>query len=287
MGVASGKFGFVNGESTIRNWSLSETMTTHAVYASNTKGAPRRKKGVSDWSGSFLQSVIAPTNMPGDTFNFVGHASPTSGVEGESGFAYSGPAIVESLAVNWDWSTGAPIGQTVNFAGNGALTKTAATGADATDPDVPCADSNTKIEIVDSDGGSGGSGDDELCGLTSATLNLLAANQAYTNACTGGWAKRIAGTIDWNLALNIQEADPSSLSFGRGDYVEIKAYVDIDSFWHLKWGIVRDFTNFVVDRDTGNIIGFTINVEMSTHDDTPTEGHIIAPDSGSNWWPIP
>src|SRR6056297_3617746 len=228
MGVASGKYGFVNGQKTVSNWSLTDTLNAHQIVASNTKGGNLRKPGIRDWSGSFLQRVVAPTLMPGDTFTFKGQTAPSSGVEGEAGFCYSGPAIVESLSIVWDWENAAPINTTVNFAGNGALSQGTDTFADAEDPVIPMADSATKVVVVDGGAGSGGEEDDEMCGVTQATLNITSANQTYANACTGGWLKRVAGIIDWNLSLSVQESDLSNLPFDIGDYEELKLYVDSD-----------------------------------------------------------
>jgi len=285
MGVASGKFGVVNGHTTVRNWSVSETFTTHQIIASNTKGGSLRKPGIKDWNGSFLQNVDAPVNMPGEEFTFGGLSWPSTGAEGGSGFVYSGEAIVENIAVAWDFTSGAPIALTTNFAGNGELSKTTAAYTDSVAPDPPCADNDTKIEIVG--GGAGSGGGDEVCGITQATLNVLATNPSYVNSCTGGWTKRKGGPIDWNLALTIEEADLSALPFDVDDYVEIKAFIDSDSYWHLKYGIVRDFSNFMVDRESGNIISVTANIEMSSHNDSATLGLVKVPDGEENWFPTP
>ena len=121
--------------------------------------------------------------MPGDEFTFTGLTAPTNGVEGASGFVYTGPAIVDSIEVAWDWVSGAPVQTTVNFSGNGELEKSTDTLSDATTPDGTST-SECYIEIVGHTGGSPTAA--SLCGVTAASLNITAANQSYASSCTGG-----------------------------------------------------------------------------------------------------
>lgn len=274
MTIRSGRLGVVNGHGSIQNWQTQQVQTPARFAASNTGGGMASREGSHDWSGSFLQMLALPTIMPGEKFTFLGY---TNDEDGSGSASYTGDAIVDSVAITWNWQTGATIQTAVTFSGDGEYTDGVATGTDATvlDTDEAC---GTKIEV---DGV-------EWTDLVSATLTITSANVAYTNSSTveNGkcWANRRPGVIDWSLA--VQEENSDGLPAGRavGADGEIKLYSDATLFWHLIEGHFVDDTGLNIDRNSGAIIGRTRNLVMNgAHQGAAQLGAIIKP-GGSLWW---
>lgn len=282
MGIHSGKFAAVNGRSTLRNWSINKTSDLKRYVASNTKGASGRRRGNLDWTGQWSAYGGYPGVMPGENFEFSGYTAPGDDTEGGNGPVYTGNALVDSVAVNFNWEAGDIISHTVNFGANGPLVQSSSALSDTTTPDVP-----SIIEIpVMYDMLGGGSGATELCDIVSATLNILSDNKTYVNSCTDGQTYRKAGPIDFNVALVMQNDDIDGLPFDIGDSLRLSLFVDDTNYWDLEWCMVKEFTGIQVDRETGNIIQMTINLEMNGFDpENDGTGHIKLP-GGSQWWPV-
>jgi hypothetical protein len=280
-GPYGGKWGVVNGQSTVGNWSIADTSTPAPFIASNTEGGTARRRGVRDWTGSFMQFGATPLLMPGDGFTFGGYTSPDSGISG-TGICFNGEAIIDQIVVVWDWSTGGIINTTLNFSGNGPLAQSTAEYTDATAPDAP-ESCGTKIETDV----TGTPTWVEWENLTQATLTITSANQAYVNSSTANWTERVAGPIDWTLAVVQQDVARVSQAWDIDDEeVHFKLWIDAVDFWDLKWGIIKDFTGITVDRQTGAIIEQTVNIEMNGVDATGA-GSITLPGAGAAWWPAP
>jgi hypothetical protein len=282
MGIKSGKYGAVDGISTMRNWGVNETSGTKKFGASNTLGGAGRRRGNRDWTGSIGHYGGKPLVMPGDLFTFTGYTTPDSGISG-AGKTRVGPAIVENIAVNWNWESADPVNTVINFAANGVLATGSGDISDVSNIDVP-SPIGGGVRIL----AAGGSSYGTLCPVVSAALNVIAENKAYTNSCSSGQTQREPGNIDWNLALVIQEHDIDQLPFAIDDYIGIQIDVgeEADNFWQLTYGIVKDFTGIVVDRETGNIIQVTVNIEMSCDDNDSNIGEIILPGESTPWWPF-
>lgn len=279
--IAGGKYGAVNGVPTTRNWSLVQTSATKPFIASNTAGGTGRRRGPRDWTGSVSHYGGVPASMPGETMAFQGYTAPTNGVGGTAGQTYSGTAIVENVSITWNWETGDIIASVINFAANGVLSQSSTIVTDG-DPITAPSPIGGGVRILD----AGGSTYDELCPVVSATLNITAANKPYVNSCSAGQTLRKPGPIDWNLALVLQENDLASLPFDIDDFIGIQIDVDDSGtqFWQLTYGLVKDFSGFTIDRETGNIITVTANIEMSIDDGEGNEdGAIIMPGSAA-WW---
>lgn len=279
MGAHSGRFGVVNNQHSIRNWQVSETSATKPYVASNTKGGRGRKRGTRDWSGSFTQYGIIPSLKPGQKFTFAGYTAPDDDTFGSNGKTYSGPAIVESIALTVNWQSADPVQSVINFAGDGALTLGTGLYSDDTEPDVATPeDIRAGYLIV---GGSGSDSEDavDLC-LTQFTLNLLTNNVTSVNSCTAGQTQRKTGPFDWNASLQMEE--DGRPDFDIDDDVELWLFLNDAMAWHLKWGLVKEFTNLNVDRETGAIISQTVNIEMNGFSDGEAG---IVENSTEELWP--
>lgn len=280
MGVHSGRFSVIDGVSTMRNWSINDTADTKAFAASNTKGATGRRRGNKDWTGNVGAYGGKPVHMPGDVFNFAGYTAPDNDTDGGTGAKLSGSAVVESVVINFNWDGGDIISHAINFGANGALTKQSGQVAltDTTDPDTP--------EIIDLPITlfSSGSGFVELHNALNATLTLKREMKTYRNSSTAGQTGRTTGNLDWSLSVAVQDSDPHGQPFQPNDIVQVRLYTSETEYWELVYGRVKEFTGIQVDRESGNIIGYTINIDMSTHDDSNNLGHILLP-GGATYWP--
>jgi hypothetical protein len=286
MGVHSGKFGVVDGASTVRNWSINDEHASNAYVASNTLFGTGRRKGVRSWSGSFGYYGHTPPVLPGALFTFAGYTAPDDDVSGD-GVRYDGSAMATSITVSWDWSSGAIIGGVVNF--NGHLKLTPSVGAQVFDETVPVVPPSvgTKIEydtLPSTDF-------EEWCHLLSAELTITNAVQSYVNSCTvvdgDLWTGQKSGPIDATLAVTEQSTDRTL--FDIGDDLDLKLYVSAAAFWHLTWMHVDNVTGLTVDRESGAIMQQTVNFGMQGFDVTAgsyaaSQGKILLP-SGSEFWP--
>jgi hypothetical protein len=271
-GALSGRFGVVNGVSTVRNWSINHISTPQKFVASNTKGGAGRRHGVQDFNGSFGGYGYAPPVMPGEGFSFSGLTAPTTGVEASSGQLWNGTAIVDSVAVTYSWAAAEIVSWVLNFSANGALTNTDGAIADVLEPTVPqvC---GSEIEIESA----------PILDVVSAVLTLTAENQAYVNSSSviSGkcWTKRRRGNLDWTLAIVQQDDEPFAHAIGED------LEVTLPGGWALNWAHYESLSNLLVDRETGAIISRTLNFSMNGFVGGDV-GQILVP-GGDQLWPIP
>jgi hypothetical protein len=278
----SGKFGVLDGQSTVRNWNVNEVSAPQTFITSNTGGGTGRRRGVKDWNGGFAQWGATPLVMPGEAFAFAGYTAPDDDVSG-TGETFTGNAIIDQVVIDWNWETGAIIGTTYTFSGDGPLTKGSGTYTDATTPDAP-ESCGTKIEY---DVAIATPVWVEWEKLVSASLTITAANQTVINSGTANWTERRGGNIDWSLAVVQDDVDRDAQTFDIDDEgVQFKVYIDSTDYWLLKYGIIRDFTGIETNIETGAIIRQTCNVDMNAHDLTNGLGGITLPGAGAAWWGV-
>lgn len=282
MSTHSGKFGVIDGESTVRNWSINDNQQLQAYVASNTLFGTGRKPGLESWAGSFqFYGYVPLLAFPGALFSFLGYTAPDNDVSG-NGMRYSGSAMASQLQVNWNWGAGEIINGQVDFAGHLALT--AATGAQVTDPTFPFAPPVTVTKIEYAVGPDYDTWEEFTCTQT-AQWTLTAALQAYSNSCTvvDGrlWQGQKAGPIDWTFTLSQQD---NVRPVAKGTRVALRLWVDETNYFELFWGRWQDYTGITVDRQTGAIIAQTVNIAMDGFDEVAEEvGRIVFPD-GTVWW---
>jgi len=288
MGVYSGRLGVINGQSTMRNWNVSEVENSARYVASNTRGGSGRDKGARDWTGGFGLYGAVPTVLPGDQFTFKGQTSPDDLTPGNAGEVLTGQAVVTQLTVNWNWAGGELLAMDASFGGHLTLTKQNATQAKDSTAPAALTVVGTKIEHS-TDGATW----HEIPNLTSAALSLTSEVPTYVNSSTYDagtsalWTGRTKGPIDWTLALNQEDNKPGGSNGypAIGTKHQFRCYVNATDYWLLKWGQVGDYSNLTVDRETGAIINRTINIGMAGYKDGAV-GAITLPGAGSPWWPF-
>lgn len=276
-GVHSGKYGVVNGQETVREWTITDNLSLTRYVASNTLIGSGRKNGIRAWSGSFSQYGHKPTLLPNDVFAFRGYTAPTDPGVSPAGLVYFGQARVSQVAVTWNWESNEIISTETQFTGHLALATEHETEVDISVPD-PLTPSGTKIEADDV----------EIPNLTTATLTLTADVQTYVNSSTHitghTWTGVRNGPIDWTLAVTMQDVRRGAPVPTIGSDSELKLYVDDTDFWLLEWGQLGDITGISVNRESGAIIQQTLNFAMNGFNDGEV-GQIVLPGEVSPWWP--
>ena len=124
--------------------------------------------------------------------------------------------------------------------------------------------------------------------MQAATLTIKSDNKPYANSCSVGQILRRPGIYSWDLSLQSDVEEIDLLGFVANDYLWIKLFTDPTLFWDLKYGQVRDFSNFQVNQNSGDIITYTINIAGSADKGPGTrgaDGWIKAPSYGTPWWP--
>lgn len=278
----SGKFAVVDGQSTVRNWTISEIQAAAVFVASNTNGATGRRRGVLDWSGGFSQYGGTPLNMPGEALTFKGFTAPDDDISGV-GKTYEGTAIIDQIVVNWNWETGGIISTDYTFSGNGLLSKSTDTVVDATAPDVPetC---GTKVETAIVYVATVPTWV-ELVKLVSATLTITSANQTFVNSATANGVQRKAGVIDWAASIVSQDLDAITSANLETEDLGLRMYINATEFWFLTFGVITGQESITADREGGAMLSQTLNIAMNAEDTDEGDGEIILPGAGSAWWP--
>lgn len=263
MGVRSGTGGAVNGANTVRAWNITETSEIKEYRASNTVGGTGRKATIRDWSGSFTFYGATPSVMPGETFTFSGFpgSGSTNGV--------TGPAIVDSIEISWNQEDGSILEGTVNFSGNGAMSKATVSVTDSSVPNPPCSTS-----LVLNWGGS------EFADVRSMSLTITANNKEYASSSTGGWKKRKAGSIDANGSFSFYHDDITAIP-DAGDTEILKLYTTDSAFWEIKWAQVAD-DGVEVDIEGDELNGGSVNWNLNGFEGG-VAGYIKKPDTNTFW----
>jgi hypothetical protein len=261
-------------------WTASIQQASTSFVNSATARGTHRNNGPRSWAGTINCVGAVPALFPGQTHSFEGFSAYEDLTDG---LILAGDVIVDSLAVNWDWSTVESIKHNYAFSGIGAPTSWASATAieDATIEQSPSI-CGTKIEYsVD------GTTWVELPNLKSAALNITAANSSFVNSGThaGGacWTGRTRGPIDWTLSI-VQEDDAPPGTTGMpqiGDNLNWRLYTTSTLFWALNFGRVDSYTNYRVNTD-GSIIDRTIAVGM-TSSRSSVAGQIALPGATVVW----
>lgn len=281
MGVHSGKFGVVDGITTVQNWTVEDQITNVSGYASNTRFGPARRPGPQSWSGTFQQLGHTPTIMPGESIDFKGYIAPGSDVTGDVGQCYLGTALVGQVVVNWDWAAANLINIQTTFAGHLALTVAQSSYDDDSTPTI-FSPIGTKVEYS-----TDGAAWTELTDLTTASLTILSQLQSYVNSSTviGGklWTGQKSGPLDWNASVTMQN-DARDM-FAKGDQIFLRLYVTPTTFYRLDFMRVGGFTGISVDRASGAIVQNTVNFEADVVKDSDGSiGQLVLP-STTVWFP--
>jgi len=276
MAVIGGILGAVNGQSTVRNWSINYTAALAGFSGSNMLGGMGYLAGNKDWSGSFSAYGWIPGLVPGSSFTFTGSIDGTKGV--------TGTAIVDQVVLVVDIEGGRVIEYSVTFSANGALTRGAAVAVDATDPTARSS-IGSKVELAVPAAEPSWV---ELADVRTITLTFSATNPSYVDSSGGGQTKRVSGPFDAGLAISVYSDEDLTPLPEPNTVMLVRVYVGDTEYWELSACRFADITNVVVDRETGAVVGGTLNAKFSYYYEIAgefTAGAIIDPDEATYWPP--
>jgi hypothetical protein len=273
----SGRFAAINGIGNVVTWNVKETNSEDKIVNSATKAGTDRVLGTKDCTGSYEAHGGAPAVFPGETFNFIGYTSPTSGVAGTAGTRYTVDAIVTQVVIQWDFSKNTAVKHTVQFGGTGALS----IGEGAAIVDA------TSVKKVLSNVCAFVSGANVpfITTRTAATLTITNSASAFANAGTGGSMTRERGTLDWTLAIPAH--GHTRLAVPGTHLQNLKLGVNATDSWWFSDALVGDTTDITCKPGTDQVDTQTVNVAMlASHPTTGIVGFIRKPgETVANIWP--
>jgi len=108
--------------------------------------------------------------------------------------------------------------------------------------------------------GSGGSSTTDVPDVTKWTVNPKAENLAYASSSTGGWKKRMAGTLDVSGSIDVKCNDTDKIEsfFKPGEKIAVMELYMNETLKYSGPAIIDDIS-VETDIDTGAIISATIN----------------------------
>lgn len=290
MGYHSGKFGVVNNVPAMISWNISDDEDLKEYINSQTRGMAGQLPGISNWTGSIEQNGVNPVAglMPGSLFAFQGYTAPDNDTAGGSGTILSGNIMVERMSMAWNWAGGDIEKTSYEFQGSGPLAVNSGQPA-ISDTSTPTYYGSKQLpQPTIQVNGTGGFINWPY--ITQLTITLSNEIQPVVNASTGGNTVRVAGP--WKLEISASEQEVLRSLFQKENILEIKVPVDptFINFWDIKFGVVKNFTNIEVNRETGAIISRSVQIIHSAYDfplNNPANlGSITLPGAGSAWWPV-
>lgn len=265
MEMISGILGCVNGVTMVRDWEASLKANTQAFINSGTRGGTGRRRGNTDWSGSYNCDGHLPALWPGQTFTFSGATQGTKGI--------TGPAIVDEVTIKWDIEAGKIIENSTKFSGNGVYTR----GAVTIVPETAFPDPLTSIgckAMLDAT---------EILQVRTMSLTVKCDNKTGVHSGTAGATARRKGNIDANVSIACYFDDPSLVP-GPNEVGQIKLFINSTLFYDLKNMIFGELSGIKVDVNTAAIVGGTINAAMNAFiEGGSTAGYIKTPEGATIW----
>ena len=256
---ASGMLGYVNDKNQVRSWQIDENERLSPFVNSGTAGAAGRNRGVRDWTGNYAADGAEPAVLPGEAFTFTGYTG--------SGKQLSGPARAESLTLSINIENADPVRHSLNFGANGALAGGSGTGADAATSDP---ENSLTVKVYR---GADIASLVELPDVRSLEATLTAALKSYASSSTAGHTKRNDGPRDLTLSIPVFADDLSALP-ARGAIELLRIVTDLvldegspdwtaSKYWDIAWIRWAAASSFLVNIETGDMIGCTLNAELS------------------------
>ena len=269
MSIRTGKDGSVDGISCLTQWQVSRTAALTKYAASCTDRGTGATSGNINESGSLSGLGGNPPITPGVPFAFVGIADQTP-----SEFrSYGGTVLPLSLSINCDKEGGGNINWSSNFGVQGELTPGTAAAA-AIDPSEynvhPGASDVADASTLDTDG----TDEVPIAGFRKWSLSISVPEKTYVQ---NGLVYRQAGNLECSVSIDVYSEDLRNALTDPNTLRILKLFVDDTDFWNLEWVRWSDASNFVVNRGTQDLMGYTLNAMWTSVSDQSALGHITRP----------
>lgn len=315
--------------SAVRNWFASEITSPHQHVHSGTRAGTNRTTGTYDWNGGFETYGVVPEIMPGEYFDFEGFKAPDDQLVSGSGDVvkaliytadpnhplYNWPgAIMESVDINFDFNSGElpQISYTFSQANGTRLQVVTEFQIDDTNfvsqPVCPLS-----LEYKSRNDADSAYERREWALVTSVNITLNCNAQNFINSSTFCGNGRFPGAVDCTIAVAVDSSrtppiiypGEASRAMAVDDRVTLYMWTaakpavlppitDGGDFWIFEGMRFTELTDFRVDPETQEPIGYTANFGMSALDDNDGElGFIARPGEMKNnqptfnlpWWP--
>lgn len=280
--VLTGKEGRVKTAAVIasvKEWGISPAHDVHIARSSATREGPVRKPGTEKWAGTYMAFGGLPTTLPGDAFAFTGVIS--GGITGAR--EISADAVCNEVVITINYDTGEFISHVVSFQSNGALTFSA-TGTTALDTlsDITEFVSPAGAAMSVMHGTAAGTYATTLPEVKTVTITLSAANVSRVSSSTAGVELHTPGNIDAKVSISVNEGDPTALLV-IGSELALKVFTNATEFWIFDYMVVEDWSDLIIDTESGDIIGVTYELGYSAISIAGDNGQITKP-GGGDWY---
>jgi len=279
MSTIAGIGGNLNGVSQFQQFSATSTANLQEfVHAGSGIGGRQRRPGIKDWNASYNSYGHTPDYWPGDPITFTGS------IDGAVGIA--GPALVITQAITWTPEGNLPITHVGNVSATGLLVRGAAVVAEPA-PSEPAMSDQVCVQLA-TDFATPVYVKEEDC--RTITLTLSVQPNEYSSCSTGGTMGRVNSLWDVALTYDVYTDDFALLPDEGEPYaVEIETVLGSANTYNLDWMRVSELSNLLTNRQTGELVGATVNMVASSVENvtaTPTIGQFLKPDA-SVWMPPP
>lgn len=258
MGIHSGRDAYVDGVPCVQSWQATEA-TTHQRHSSScVAGGTNTPPGIKNWSGQLaglgaFPEAVLPTGVD---FAFQGVINNTGG----SLKSLTGTALFEQLTIDINKETYAPISWVATFGVQGLLAEAASGAADSVVSEAP----NGK-DLAISIGG------------VSLTQKLRTAQivlrRPLTTWVDAGATYRKAGNLEADINFALYEESVEVAAYAANALARVQIFTTATAYWDFSKIRFLGKVNFVVDRASHNILGYTVPGQWNGVEGT-TPGYI-------------
>lgn len=263
--IQTGKKGSVNGIGCLQTWQLSDAVANKRYAATCTDGGTAVTKGNRNFTGTITGLGSPPAAV------FPGTESVLALIVDDGPNSIDGTALFNGLSINIAKEADDPVNWSATFGFQGIPTK-----------------GTTAIVADTFDGRYDGAGQalnpifsaaTELAAMRSATLNFNAPEKIYFD---DGAAYREPGNLEGDVSIDVYDDNPFLPAIAPNTIDTLKVYVNATQFWELDWVMLTGFSNFLVDRESQALIGYTLSGMWSSRKVAAAGlGHIILPDGST------
>lgn len=283
MGVIAGIGGLLEGVSQFQQFSVTSTANLQEfVHAGSGKGGRQRRKGILDWNGTYNSYGHTPDYWPGDVVAFLGS------IDGAVGL--SGQCFITQQAITWTPEGNLPITHVGTFVGDGPLTRGDAVVAEPplSEPDMSdqvC----VELSAIDIDAPAWVKEED----TRTITLTYSVTPNEYSSCSTQGNMRRNDALWDVALTYDVYCDDFAILpAEGEPFSARVETLFGSGAYHEMNYMRVSELSNMLVNRETGELVGATVNMmasaveEVGSSTPTMTLGSYKKPDT-TIWRPEP
>jgi len=271
----TGKYAYVDGVPCVAMWSSSQTASLSSYQASCAPGGTVVLEGNIGETGNIKGYGYIPLMPDDDDIPFIGVASakPTEIVN------YEGVVIIYETTLSIPVKSGAAISWTANWGAQGILEKN--TTPQHVDPTrEPSASGKWgKIAIE-------GTPDSDTWTDVDAVQDItLTWRRPITETAEDGLIYREAGNLESTISFSVESDNREVALYALNATRRVRVYVTATLFFEFDAIIFGDKSNFVVDRESNQMISYTVNGQWTAlRERTPAAlGEILLPD-GSTYY---